>query len=243
MSASVRESVAAGPIMFGHFSKSNEWTEIDSVREGPRFMERFAPGAFTQTLAELTPKVLFQHGNDQVGKQPLGLPREIREDDQGARFEVDLFDGVPELILGGLRAGAYGASFQFSVRREDWVRSPSASPSNPDGIPERTVREARVMEFGPVTFPAYAGATAGVRAEELGEDGELRGAAFRVDDAMRRIADGYRMVTPIRPYHLNVNGKRETLLPGVARLAVDLELVRAHAHLFEPAAQIGRAHV
>jgi len=181
--------------------------------------------------------VLFQHGNDQVGKQPLGLPREIREDDQGARFEVDLFDGVPELILGGLRAGAYGASFQFSVRREDWVRSPSASPSNPDGIPERTVREARVMEFGPVTFPAYTGSTAAVRslAQELGEDGELRGAAFRLDDAMRRIADGYRMVTPIRPYHLDVNGKRETLRPGTSRLALDHEVVRKQPHRFRPA--------
>jgi phage head maturation protease len=43
------------------------------------------------------------------------------------------------------------------------VQRPKKTDWNPRGIPERTVQEARVMEFGPVTFPAYAGATAGLR--------------------------------------------------------------------------------
>jgi hypothetical protein len=47
--------------------------------------------------------------------------------------------------------------------REEETTSPDPSESNPDGLPERTIKEARLMEFGPVTFPAYAGATAGVR--------------------------------------------------------------------------------
>jgi phage head maturation protease len=90
----------AGSTMFGHFARFGGWTEIDSALEGPRFMEQFAPGAFAQTLAEQTPKVLFQHGHDQLGRQPLGLPREIREDNQGAYYEVDLFDGIPPLDPG-----------------------------------------------------------------------------------------------------------------------------------------------
>jgi hypothetical protein len=32
---------------------------------------------------------------------------------------------------------------------------------------EQTIREAKVMEFGPVTFPAYEGATAAARAHAL----------------------------------------------------------------------------
>ena len=61
------------------FARFNEWTEIDSAFEGPRFMERFAPGAFAQTLSELTPKVLFQHGHDpQVGNKPLGRPSVLK---------------------------------------------------------------------------------------------------------------------------------------------------------------------
>lgn len=152
-----------GPVLFGHFARFNEWTEIDSWIEG-RFMERFAPGAFKKTLREQKPKVLFQHGRDsQLGDKPLGDLREVREDDEGAYYEVDLFDGIPDLVMDGLRAGAYGASFRFSVVREDRNEKPGASEHNPEGIPERTVKEAQVREFGPVTFPAYEGATAGVR--------------------------------------------------------------------------------
>jgi hypothetical protein len=49
------------------------------------------------------------------------------------------------------------------VTRDEVNESPDRSDANPDGLPERTIKEAQVMEFGPVTFPAYAGATAGVR--------------------------------------------------------------------------------
>jgi phage head maturation protease len=129
-----------------------------------RFMERIAPGAFTDSFANSTPKALFQHGRDpEVGDKVLGSPVSVREDDLGAAYEVPLFPSVPPLIVDGLRAGAYGASFRFSVVSDDVVRKPARSDHNPEGISERTITEARVAEFGPVTFPAYAGATAGIR--------------------------------------------------------------------------------
>jgi HK97 family phage prohead protease len=152
------------PLLMGYFARFNEWTEIDSLFEG-HFMERIAPGAFTESFAELTPKVLFQHGKDpQIGDKVLGAPSLLEEDNQGARYEVPLLDTsyVRDLIP-GLDAGLYGASFRFAVRQETFDRSPEKSDYNPDAIPERTVVKARVPEFGPVTFPAYAGATAGLR--------------------------------------------------------------------------------
>lgn len=154
---------AAAPVLYGHFARFEEWTEIDSFWEG-RFLERIAPGAFKKTFRERTPKVLFNHGHDStMGNQVLGEIDDLREDGEGAYYEVRLFDGVPALLLDGLRAGTYGASFRFRVIREELVQEPKRSEHNPDGIAERTIKEAQVFEFGPVTFPAYEGATAGVR--------------------------------------------------------------------------------
>jgi len=219
----------AGPIMFGHFAVFDT-TEINSQYDG-RFLETFAPGAFERTLAERTPKVLFQHGRDpQIGDKPLGRATVVREDTEGGFFEVALFPSVPGLLVDGLRDGAYGASFRFSTVREDVIERPGVSPANPDGIPERTIREARVMEFGPVTWPAYEGATAGIRslAEEVGA--EYRD-GMRDPAAVLAMLKGTRMVTPVRS--LKVGG--ETLRPGITRLRVDHELVREQPHRFRPA--------
>jgi HK97 family phage major capsid protein/HK97 family phage prohead protease len=157
--------VSDGRTLSGHFARFNEWTLIDSAYEG-RFMERIAPGAFRTTFAtkQNQLRILFQHGKDPaVGDKPIAVPTVLREDDEGAYYEADLLDGVPPLIVDGLRRGQYGSSFRFRVRAEDFRRKPKVSDHNPEALPERTIREAEVFEFGPVTFPAYAGATATLR--------------------------------------------------------------------------------
>ena len=154
------------PTLFGHFAVFNRWTEINSWFEG-NFMERFAPGAFTKTIAERRDKIraLFQHGKDpQIGDKPLGPIRELREEEEGPYYEVPLLDtAYNRELIPGLEAGLYGASFRFEVLRVDEDLAPERSEHNPEALPERTVKEARLFEFGPVTFPAYADATAGVR--------------------------------------------------------------------------------
>ena len=153
------------PTLFGHFSVFNQWAEIDSMWEG-NFMERIAPGAFAKTFRESRQKILLQHGRDpQLGQKPIaaldaGFPR---EDETGAYYEARLLDGMPPLVVSGLREGQYGASFTFTVMREDIVNEPKASAYNPKALPERTVREVQCPEFGPVTWGAYDNATSGVR--------------------------------------------------------------------------------
>jgi HK97 family phage prohead protease len=149
--------------LFGHFARFNTWTEINSFMEG-HFIERVSPGALRKTLKEGRPKILLNHGMDpMLGDRVIASLTRAEEDDDGGYYEAQLFDGLDPVLLAGLRAGEYGASFRFNVVRDEWNERPDESDYNPDRLRERTLKEVRVSEFGPVTFPAYADATAGVR--------------------------------------------------------------------------------
>jgi hypothetical protein len=154
------------PTLFGHFAVFDRWTHIDSFFEGS-FMERLAPGAFKKTMAESggSIKCLFQHGQDaRFGMLPLGPITELREDKTGAYYEVSLLDNsLNRDLLPALEQGLLGASFRFRVIKEEMNQEPDRSDANPDGLPERTIQEVELREFGPVTFPAYSDATAAVR--------------------------------------------------------------------------------
>jgi len=153
-------------VVTGHFAPFSQPTEIKSAYEG-HFFETIAPGAFTKTLRENgnNIKVLFQHGRDpSIGQKPLGKPTRLDEDGYGGLYEVPLYDtSYNRDLVPGIRSGDYGTSIGFSVVRDDFNKRPTKSDMNPDGIPERTIREVRLHEFSIVTFPAYAGATAGMR--------------------------------------------------------------------------------
>lgn len=165
MSTSLRHE-EDGTVMTGYAAVWNEWTEIDSW-EG-RFKERIAPGAFKKTLKERADQiqVLFNHGMDpQIGDKPLGRPRVMREDDVGLYVEVPLDDtSYNQDIKALLRSGALrGMSFRMTIPSggDEW-EFPDAKRK--DALPERTIRQIKLYEFGPVTFPAYAATQAGVRA-------------------------------------------------------------------------------
>lgn len=177
-----------GQTLYGHFSVANQWTEIDSWYEG-NFLERVAPGAFRKTFKEQRDRirVLLEHGQDpQIGNKPIAEISDLREDDIGAYYEARLFDGLPQLVMDGLRASQYGASFRFTVIRDEWVQEPGVSDYNPKGLPERTLKEVRISEFGPVTFGAYPNASADVRSLT----GELMlGRAVAQPERMRAVLD------------------------------------------------------
>jgi HK97 family phage prohead protease len=148
--------------LHGYAAVFNEDTVIDSW-EG-RFTERIAPGAFKKTLAERGDKVkvLFNHGFDpQIGDKPLGKPSRQEEDETGLVVEVPLDDtSYNRDLVASLRSGALdGMSFRFSVTREEWE-------DEDEEMPVRTLKEVRLYEYGPVTFPAYEATTAGVRARD-----------------------------------------------------------------------------
>lgn len=164
-----------GSLMTGHFAVFNQWTEIDSWYEG-RFLEALMPGSFKKTISEnlANVRVQFDHGYDyNVGGAPLGPIDVCQEDDLGVYFEVPLLDTdynrdrlLPllsgRLLSGEQRGSLLGASFRFRIVKELWNDDPGTSDYNPLGLPERKILEVRLMEFGPVVFPAYPAATAGV---------------------------------------------------------------------------------
>lgn len=163
----------------GHVITWGDWYEIDSVYEG-RFMERIAPGAATKTIDENRSaiKVLFDHGHDPaLGNKVLGELTELEEDDQGVRYGLGLFDtSYNRDLLPGLKAGVYGSSHRFRViaDKDDWNDHPERTSHNPEGIPERTIRELALFELGPVAFPASPHATAGVRSISLTDEWRSR---------------------------------------------------------------------
>lgn len=165
-----------GTTLFGHFAVYDQWYEINSWIEG-NFVERFAEGSFRKTMKENRSGlvVAFDHGYDPtIADKPLGPIEDLRETSDGPYYEVPLYDTdynrdfvLPVLqgrTLDGRRFGSgLGASHRFRVVKDEWVMEPKRSEHNPDGLPERTIREARLFEFGPVVYPANPGASAGVR--------------------------------------------------------------------------------
>lgn len=158
-------SAVDGNTMFGQFTTFDTFAEINSRREG-RFLERNAPGMLDRTIANRRSqiKVLFDHGADpSIGNKVLGEITDLRAD---SSYTVDLLD-APYVndLKPGLKRGLYGASYRFSIadKGEVWHHPKQPSAHNPLALPERTVTAVDVYEFGPVTFPAFVGATAGVR--------------------------------------------------------------------------------
>jgi len=155
--------------LYGHFAVFDEWTTIDSWWEG-KFRERIAPGAFAKTISENrgSIKVLYDHGYDPtLGNKPLGPLEELKEDTIGGYYEVRLIDTDynRDFVVPALQADLLGASFRFRIIKDEWTEPDDDS----NELPERVIKELQLYELGPVTFPAYQAASAGIRNRQHAE--------------------------------------------------------------------------
>lgn len=171
-------------------------TRIDSW-EGT-FDEQIAPGAFRKTLRERTPVMQFDHGHHPlIGSIPIGTLTSAAEDARGLYVSGRLTDNwLIEPVRDAVRDGAVnGMSFRFSVVRDEWrdadgkvIRDANELMEllwNPGdrGPMQRTLKEVKVAELGPVVFPAYAETSVSVRSRpviEALQDPEIRRDALRV---------------------------------------------------------------
>lgn len=153
--------------MAGTFSIFDAWTEIDSAFEG-HFLERIARTAFNKTIRESADKIraIFHHGLDpNIGVKVLGPIEELRARQHGIDYAVRLLDtDYNRSLLPGLQENLYGASFRARVVKKDGpVDPPKRSDWNPGKLPEVTLTELALKEFGPTPFPAYEGTSASMR--------------------------------------------------------------------------------
>lgn len=166
-----------GRTLDGYAAVFDTPTEINSW-EGA-FTEKLAFGAFRKTLRERTPVLQFDHGRDaRTGSVPIGAFQTLEEDDKGLHVVARLFDNpVVEPIRQAIEGKAItGMSFRFEIVRDEWRNTETgktikAGPDlwdllwendDPAKI-ERTIKEVKLHEAGPVVFPQYVETSVGVR--------------------------------------------------------------------------------
>ena len=154
------------------------WAEIDSW-EGT-FFERFKQGAFRKSLRERTPLMQYDHGRHPLlGSLPLGNWESVSEEEVGLHTVGRVTDNwLTQPFRDAIANGSVnGMSIRFTAMADEWrdatgklYRDPSDILSliyDPDpevGLLRRTIKEARLDEAGPVTWPAYEATSVGMRA-------------------------------------------------------------------------------
>ncbi|WP_201258268.1 HK97 family phage prohead protease [Mycobacterium ostraviense] len=215
----------------GYGAVFNRLTVIDSW-EG-RFREQFAPGSMKRSFRETPPKIQFDHGRHPlIGSIPIASLRSITEDvhpelapEGGAHIIARIFGNwLMQPVRDAIAEGAIsGMSHRFGVVREAWtyadgkpIRDERALITeleramyenvSEDELPIRTVKEARILEMGPVVWPAYQQTSVGVRSIDLGRlrDGD--------PEQRRLLAE---MVFVADTASMDEEAQRDTTPPGV----------------------------
>lgn len=126
-------------------------------------VERIQRGAFTRAIRDGDDcRALFNHNSDHVlGRTTNGTLR-LEEDEKGLKYSNDLPDTTlaRDLATSIARGDVNGSSFGFVVEAESWRET-----EEPDGkrLAVRTIEGVRLLDLGPVTYPAYSSASAGAR--------------------------------------------------------------------------------
>jgi HK97 family phage prohead protease len=157
-----------GLTLEGYAAVFNDTVRIYDPWDG-EYDERFAKGAFRKTLRERTPYLMYQHGRHPlVGPLPIGTITDASEDDRGLRVTARLHDNwLVEPVRDAIASGSVsGMSIMFEPVKD--TRDDSGDR------PVITRTEVKLLELGPVVFPAYDNTEVGVRATCIEDLNDLR---------------------------------------------------------------------
>lgn len=147
------------------------------------FVERIAPGAFTEALTTADCRCLRNHCDEAIlGRQSAGTLR-LSEDMTGLRFECDLPDTQAgrDTAESVRRRDIQGCSFQFTtpVDGQEWDFD-----SDP---PIRTLTKIdQLLDVGPVTFPAYESTQVDMRSVNAAKEARKASEAEKVRVSLSR---------------------------------------------------------
>lgn len=172
-----------GLTIFGHASV------FDTPYDLFGFTEQVARGAFKKSLKEGDVAALWNHDpNVVLGRKKSGTLR-MTEDEVGLYYEVDLPDTQSARDLYTLiqRGDVYQSSFAFEIIKEDW----DYPKKGEEGQPLRTIREVRLYDVSPVTYPASPSTDVDVAraVRSLAEAMGVAPDADSVPELMARIAE------------------------------------------------------
>lgn len=163
----MEEGENAGPGTITHHSPPWDtlstvlWYEYGRGRDGePKpVREQFRRGAFAGVLGSDSVVCLRDHNNSLLlGRNTAGTLK-LTEDDVGLLYECHLPDNQEgrSTAISIARGDLDGSSFAFQVDDDDWEE-------NENEIIRTVIKVSRLMDVGPVTYPAYtAGEPVGLR--------------------------------------------------------------------------------
>jgi uncharacterized protein len=142
-------------IIFGLAIPYHRETVIGDLKENG-FREQIAPGAATKSIREADIVALHNHdsskplgrtsaGNLTLKNTTRGVEPELKPSDTS--YARDLATLVKDKVIRGW-------SFGFEVVRDDWTDD-EGNPSDQWSGTNRIIREMKVAEVSPCTFPAY----------------------------------------------------------------------------------------
>ena len=159
----------------------DEWADI-----GGWFREKFAPDAFTRTIAEDEQSLLVGHRGNPIARTGSGSMT-LSEDDSELTLEATVDTRDPEALSAAVkveRGDTPGLSVGFYIVSERW--------DDLDGdYPSRTVLEAELIEVSIVAHPAYTSTHVGLRGESSLDQDEA--------EAVLEQARGAAQQTPTKP--------------------------------------------
>lgn len=156
----LRASAESPNTLVGHAAVFN--TPVDIGGMFGTFTERIAPGAFAKTIKDKADvRALFNHEPDNILARTTSGTLKLSEDATGLAVEIDMPDTTlgRDLMTSIKREDISQMSFAFQVVKEEW------DDTNPDH-PVRTLKEVKLFDVSPVTFPAYPTTDVGVKSAE-----------------------------------------------------------------------------